>query len=649
MPSRLATPGVYIEEISKFPPSVAQVETAIPAFIGYTGKAKEINVPKKIASLLDFVVHFGSAPDVNISAVNLSANLEVNSADVQDNYYMYESLRMFFANGGGECYIVPVGVYGDTVENGDGTTAGFLKGLKVIEKVDQPTLLVIPDAVLMDQSHIDSLYKQMLMQCDDLQDRFCIFDTKKNNKSDFDQKIQDFRDGIGMGNLKYGAVYAPWLQTNLPRAIYYKDIKGKIKVSGNPKELADLTNDSNATIIANRLDNLIDDQNTIATAIDTLKGTYSSVDSKFNSLLNDLVLSPDKPELKALLDYYVQSIDLVRDVIDKAGTDTIQLKDRDNTDTKYLFGYLKDKLDASLDVTINEVARIDLQRSNLGGAAAVNLIASTTGVDYSTTTSTNNYFDVGANNADKIKVHINEFAKHWGAIKSSIDLIVTEADSFVRTLEKSAVKEIPVLKNIFNHIASEYITLPPSGTMAGVYARVDSDRGVWKAPANVSLNNVVAVTQLIGHKEQENLNIDTLAGKSVNAIRPFTGKGIMVWGARTLAGNDNEWRYISVRRFFNMVEESVKNAAEAFVFEANDANTWVRIKSMIDNFLTNQWRAGALAGAKADDAFYVKVGLNQTMTAQDILNGIMNIEIGMAVVRPAEFIVLKFSHKMQES
>ncbi len=123
----------------------------------------------------------------------------------------------------------------------------------------------------------------------------------------------------------------------------------------------------------------------------------------------------------------------------------------------------------------------------------------------------------------------------------------------------------------------------------------------------------------------------------------------MVWGARTLAGNDNEWRYVSVRRFFNMVEESVKKASDQFVFEPNDANTWVRIKAMITNFLTNQWKAGALAGATPDEAYYVKVGLNQTMTADDILNGIMNIEIGMAVVRPAEFIVLKFSHKMQES
>jgi phage tail sheath protein FI len=119
-----------------------------------------------------------------------------------------------------------------------------------------------------------------------------------------------------------------------------------------------------------------------------------------------------------------------------------------------------------------------------------------------------------------------------------------------------------------------------------------------------------------------------------------------VWGARTLAGNDNEWRYINVRRFFNMAEESIKKATEQFVFDPNDANTWTKVRGMIENFLILQWRQGALAGAKPEDAFYVSVGLGQTMTALDILEGRMIVEIGLAAVRPAEFIILKFSHKM---
>jgi uncharacterized protein len=202
-------------------------------------------------------------------------------------------------------------------------------------------------------------------------------------------------------------------------------------------------------------------------------------------------------------------------------------------------------------------------------------------------------------------------------------------------LVKSAISNIPVV-------------LPAAPLVVGVYAAVDSTRGVWKAPANVSLSSVIGPTIRISREEQDNLNVDT-TGKTINAIRAFVGKGTLIWGARTLAGNDNEWRYVPVRRFFNMAEESIKKATEQFVFEPNDANTWTKVKAMIENFLTLQWRAGALAGAKPEQAFYVKIGLNETMTALDILEGRMIVEIGMAVVRPAEFIILRFSHKMQES
>jgi len=184
--------------------------------------------------------------------------------------------------------------------------------------------------------------------------------------------------------------------------------------------------------------------------------------------------------------------------------------------------------------------------------------------------------------------------------------------------------------------------------VAGVYASTDRSRGVWKAPANVSLNAVVAPAVKINHQDQMDLNV-TSTGKSVNAIRAFTGKGTMVWGARTLAGNDNEWRYVPVRRFYNFAEESIKKATEPFVFEPNDANTWIKVRAMIENFLTVLWRQGALQGATTNEAFYVKVGLGETMTPLDILEGRIIVEIGMAVVRPAEFIILKFSHKMQES
>ncbi len=198
-------------------------------------------------------------------------------------------------------------------------------------------------------------------------------------------------------------------------------------------------------------------------------------------------------------------------------------------------------------------------------------------------------------------------------------------------------------------MAQTYVEVPPSGAIAGLYARVDATKGVWKAPANESLFSVVAPTVAISSREQESLNIDPNTGKSINVIRAFPGFGTLVWGARTLNGNDNEWRYISTRRFFNMVEESIKKACQPFVFEPNTIDTWVKVQAMIENYLVLKWREGALAGAKPEQAFYVKVGLGTTMTALDILEGRMSVEIGMAVSRPAEFIVLKFTQIMQQA
>lgn len=226
---------------------------------------------------------------------------------------------------------------------------------------------------------------------------------------------------------------------------------------------------------------------------------------------------------------------------------------------------------------------------------------------------------------ENVKVNHDGEEKTLAALKSSNNALYFRA--------RSALRAIPC-------------EMPPSPAMVGIYARVDAARGVWKAPANVNVNSVIKPVMLLNDEEQGRLNVDLVAGKSINVIRAFTGRGIIVWGARTLAGNDNEWRYVPVRRFFNMVEESAKNASAQFVFEPNDRNTWTRVRSMIENFLTLQWRAGALMGTTPEEAYYVRVGLNETMTELDIWEGRMIVEIGMAVVRPAEFIILQFSHKM---
>jgi len=465
MPTTYKTPGVYIEEIPKFPPSIAPVETAIPAFIGYTEKAKKkedddlVLKPKRIDSIADYRRYFGEAQEEENIEVVIDENGEGGAKFPQDalrsKHIMYYALQLFFANGGGPCYIVSTGKYKGL---GDDLVQTELQaGLATLVKEDEPTLIIFPEAQSLSISDFKALHDLALQQCYKLKDRFVIMDVHGDDISmdDPDSDISDavlaFRDGgIGTNNLKYGAAYAPNIETILDFSFKEESINVKIGDSESP--------------------------------------------------LNEL-------------------------------------KETDNR------------------------------------------------------------------NYEKAK---------------------------------ALIRDMPC-------------AMPPAAAMAGIYAAVDNSRGVWKAPANVSVTAVIRPSIQISHDDQEDLNVDSVVGKSVNAIRSFTGKGTLVWGARTLAGNDNEWRYVSVRRFFNFAEESIKKATEQFVFEPNDANTWVRVQAMIENFLTTQWRQGALQGVKPEHAFYVAVGLGKTMTSLDILEGRMIIEIGMAVVRPAEFIILKFSHKMAES
>ena len=207
----------------------------------------------------------------------------------------------------------------------------------------------------------------------------------------------------------------------------------------------------------------------------------------------------------------------------------------------------------------------------------------------------------------------------------------------------------PEYKLTLDTMAAYLGTLHVAPAMAGVYTAVDSSRGVWKAPANVSLNSVIKPTVPISDAQQADLNVDAITGKSINVIRAFKGLGNLVWGARTLDGNSQDWRYVNVRRTMIMIEQSMKLAARNTVFEPNDANTWVTFKSMLNSFLFVLWKQGALAGAKPEDAYSVQVGLGTTMTADDILNGIMNVTVLVALVRPAEFIMLTFQQQMQVS
>lgn len=234
----------------------------------------------------------------------------------------------------------------------------------------------------------------------------------------------------------------------------------------------------------------------------------------------------------------------------------------------------------------------------------------------------------------------SQMAKVISAFSANPEMPLEDADLILQQKSKS-------YQLLMGSIMAHMNLIAPSAAMAGIYTMVDNNEGVWIAPANVGVQSVVSPSIKIDHQTQEDLNLP-IDGKSICAIRAFTGRGSLVWGARTLDGNSNDWRYINVRRALIYIEQSVKEAASAYVFAPNDASTWVSVQSMLNSFLTGLWKQGGLVGPKAADAFLVNVGLGSTMTADDILNGIMRVAIKVAVSHPAEFIEITFKQEMQK-
>jgi phage tail sheath protein FI len=235
------------------------------------------------------------------------------------------------------------------------------------------------------------------------------------------------------------------------------------------------------------------------------------------------------------------------------------------------------------------------------------------------------------------------------AVAAELAASIDTNDTAIISRQHNVMLQVsPLYKAVMMRLREVANVLPPSAAMAGAYKATDSSVGTHQAPANISLISVSKPMVNLDDHEQEGLNVP-IDGKAINAIRSFPGKGVLVWGARTMDGNSQDWRYISVRRTVSMIELSIKYAAEVFVFQPNNSSTWSNLKAMITNFLTNMWYAGALAGATPESAFSVDVGIGTTMTSVDILDGYMRVSVKIAVTRPAEFIVITFEQQMQTS
>ncbi len=230
---------------------------------------------------------------------------------------------------------------------------------------------------------------------------------------------------------------------------------------------------------------------------------------------------------------------------------------------------------------------------------------------------------------------LREFIRSGQAVESTVD-------ATLRTIS-------PIYAEIIRQIRSVAGLLPPSGAMAGVYATNDADNGVWQAPANVGIVGADSLPIQLTDSQQAPLNVDAVTGKSINAIRFLNGLGILVWGARTLDGNSQDWRYVPTRRTAIFLEQSMRRIALAHAFSPNDANTWSTVQATIAAFLTDVWKQGGLQGAAPAESFQVTVGLGETMTPDDLLDGVMRVTALVALTHPAEFIVITFEQAMTAS
>ena len=503
MTSQYSTPGVYIEELDAFPRSIVAVPTAIPAFIGYTEFATDENgnllngVPFSIESQSEYETYFGTGYQSIFDPATLNPD---------KRFYLYDSIRLFYANGGGQCYIVSIGNY--TVAPGDPVgvlTTPLDINTGSLLKVEEVTLIVIPDVVsLTEDQTYKSVYPAVLTHCNFMQSRMGIFDlipqVNDNTDPGLSKSIKNFRSGVGINFLNYGTAYFPWLESGVVPAgeVDFRNTNLQVTVAAFTANFGDPTD----------------------TAIN------ANITDVVNNYLNDLTIVASNNANTALT----------------TGNATVSAKQAAVT-----------------------AATAALDTAN---AAAPPVPATITAKTAALNT---------ANTA------LTAAQAALTPLQIALNNTETAASAAKRTLQLAMVASSPKYKSLMDKISTAMNLLPPSGAIAGVYTSVDNSRGVWKAPANVSLNSVDAPSADFNRNMTDNLNVDAVSGKSINAIRSFPGIGTMVFGARTLDGNSQDWRYISVRRTLIMMEQSIKLALRAYVFEPNDDNTWVTVKSMIIN------------------------------------------------------------------
>jgi hypothetical protein len=677
------SPGFYLEEVIPAPARAGAEETAVPAFLGYTEKALDQKglpldfVPVLIRSMVDYMERFGGPAPYSLSEIHTDVRGNVLDTDLNHQYFTYDAVRMFFANGGRECYLVSTGPYSVGVQ-----AVHFEKALEAAGKTAEITLLVAQDALLLPEPALYSVYRLMLSQCAERQDRFCIFDLREDDS--WTDGIAAFKDQTGLENLKYGAAYTPFIRVNLPQEISYADIRGKIQQNNLPVDLATITPDPEITQLIEELEYATDDlalmQDKLADLLLspparlrplTQTGNFSSLDQYYSLLKKEFLdyATANPGSQSSVRKYFLRLLGLpfalstllidewavgltgkVRKKVEKAINDV--LATGPDSGALYPLVVLDNTGELSpLSPFGSPITRFPLRLEGIHPNPAFQFAWNYADhwnklfLNTDTDTALLLHPSGSLNSTKKVKnmVHVEPLIHQaFTVLRDTIEGLLQSASEIPVALQSNLEESFPFFGQMMASLRDKLNTLPPSGAVAGAYAFTDRTSGIWKAPANLALQSVIGLSRNIDNEENGALNVDPQSGKSINAIRAFRGRGIMIWGARTLAGQDNEWRYLSVRRLISLIQKDVRSIVGEMVFERNDAITWYRIHGQVEDYLRRMWKRGALNGDRPNDAFYVRLGKDITMTEEDIQAGRLIVEIGVAAVRPAEFIILKY-------
>lgn len=645
------TPGIYIKETLSQPASVAAVSTAVPAFIGYT--ELPATGPVRIGGMLDYRTHFGGGYHPDFS-VNLNAQGEVQSLSPDFRYYLYDSLELYFRNGGGPCWILSAGTYGahtDVRQEIEDTFA-------LLDNLEEATLVVIPDLLaekdngsggkesLLSAAQYSSVGNALLMKLGTLQDKFALLDLHGVTGDPF-ADASAFRNQINnSADLKYGAAYYPRLKSASTPSVPFTSLTLNQNYAGQP--LVDQMNQSLVDVQA------IETAFGFVPSAANCRAEYESKKAALEALLPAGTATAKKGALADIFRYLYDLVVGLDGLVGAAPTvagELAGLKGDErllaNVQALYRFkGILEAHSTPLLLATtgFNAPSSTDWYNFDSSSYAAVvdvetdaalladyETLVNGTGTTYTTWASATQILaDLESGNYVDL-----------GLLFAAVGSIQGAAAHKLAQAEQQLMSDHPAYAAAKAAVQDYLRLMPATAAVSGACCTNDRNYGVWRSPANLSLQGVTGPEFALSNAQQDGLNVDNANGKSINAIRNFTGKGTLIWGARTLASNSNEWRYIAVRRFFSFAEASIKKAVAAFMFAPNHARTWVQVKAMITGFLMEQWKNGALTGNTWEEAFQVSVGAG---TAPDE----MEISIGMAVARPAEFITVSFSQTMQQ-